>query len=202
MNAWWESFASNLLAETVGLVVGLIVTYIIVDWVVKNRLENQESPLRSRFSTGTRASVALLHFSWAMVLGLVTPAELASGQYALLAERVRSQIVGQPPESLIQRIRSNDLEGVELLAKYTVANVEKITRLADRFAAVISRDVQLVGMVADVEDGAREVALALQGRGASTDITFLDLVDAGIVALARTTWEQACTLDAHIEGAK
>lgn len=184
----------NLVAEFAGLLVSLAVTYLIVDRVVRDRLRANQMPLRGRFKDGVHGAASLLHFSWSVVLGVVSADELRSGSYDSLESRVEGEISDASPESLVQRIRAQDRDGVLLLGKYTVANVKKISDLADRFAGLVGQDVKLHGLIADVEDSAREVALAMEGRSASADPGFIDLVDAGIVGLSRATWQRARAL--------
>lgn len=159
-----DGLASNLIAEFIGLVTGLIITYLIIDRVVQRRLRAHNRPLLRRLRERIEHSESMLSFSWAVALGAAGVAELVDADPAKLRRDVRQRLdpLKESTDRLTVQMKGADPAAPLVLAGFTIESASGITILADRFSQAIAADFELQEKIADLENLARNIEVIVR----------------------------------------
>lgn len=194
-----DGLASNLIAEFIGLISGLIVTFLIVDRLTRRNLRLHYKPLSARLKAGVTSTVSSMLVAWAVALDIITTADTLSGGRPALDERVHNRLEALG-EELGATILEIDTAGASRLAAATIEAGSEITHIADRLMQVVSSDVDLQALIADFEDAVdavERIVMVHQGAGNAGEIQ-AD-VDRALVTLSRTALERAVQLRDYVE---
>jgi hypothetical protein len=205
----WSSFSdytngleSNLVAEMVGLVVSVVVTYLIVDRIVQGRLEAQNRPLLARLRARIDYSVAMMAFSWGVVLGVAHPADAATASQGAFVPEIDRRINAHSSASeLADEVRSRHAEAPLLIGTFTVENVARVITLSDRLSHVTSNDITLESLLTDLDAVVEDIDIAVRHWG-RIEAVALPGSEVDLVELSRAAFNKALALktyaDAHL----
>lgn len=201
----WSSFSdytNGLESEMVGLVASVVVTYLIVDRIVQGRLKAQNRPLLARLRGRIDYAVAMMAFSWGVVLGVAQPADAATAsQGAFIPEIDRRINAHGGASSLAAEVRSRDAQAPLLIGTFTVENAEKVITLSDRLSHITATDIKLEDLLTDLDAVVEDIDIAVRHWG-RIETAELATSEVDLVELCRNAFNKAVALktyaDAHL----
>ena len=191
-----DGLPSNLLAEAIGITGGLLVTYLIVEKVVKTRLKRDRKPLRERLIKELGVAVQFLTVAWSIRLYVITNEEIKSGKRYGLLVRLEERINNLDPISLTTELRKyTGDDAIRRLAIETITYLNRFSRVADRAFQIIDDEPQIQSSIAGVESAGFEVEQALLGsynsRMRPDDVAVVEL---GLATLTQAAFTELIRL--------
>ena len=200
---WSDGWAGNLTAELVGVVLGLIVTYLVVDRVIRWRLKQERRPLEDRLKRNLESNIWMISVSWALSLSLWNRGELATMSDELQTrveerlEHYKSPDEVQDLAAETDRVPGRSLVG---LAKELLEQIGDISRAADRYANILADDPTLHGLIGDLESCGSGLEQAIVGLPSLEQSGAEDAGRLALVALSKVAFRHAMKLQSHLKG--
>lgn len=188
---------ANLLAELIGLLVGIGATYLIVDRVVARRLKARQRPLLARFKRSAVACASLLAFGWALRLGLGGLHDGAERDPDLVSRALDAvSKFAADPAGLLTEIRRYHQNAAFSIAKETVDTVAMLSAAADRLDQILEGHLDVLSDLADLEDTALVIAQSLKER---IDDGIREPMEIALMGLSRVAFQKAVSLRNRLE---
>ena len=152
-----SGFQENLLVEAIGLVVGLAVTYLIVDWVIKQREKKAWEPARRRLLSNLKRQCEGALIAWGQN---TTPkkldtvdggVQLSNDVFKKLATELQAEIdeLEAIPHKEVYDQRPEDYWRAQV---HGLATIKESLRLAiDRAQLTLRQDPELVEAISKLE---------------------------------------------------
>lgn len=191
---------SNLVAEFVGLIAGIAVTYFIVDRVVSARLKAHNKPLLHRLRDGIEYAVAMMAYSWAVALGVARAEDAATASRGSFVAPMEERICAPPgsSQSVLDQLRTASSDAPLLIATLTVENGTRISSLAERLASVVATDLALQEQLADLDSIVADLELSVR-HWARIEESAVRESEATIVDRACDAFRKALALRAYVD---
>ena len=189
---------SNLVAEMVGLIVGVAITYLIVDRIVQSRLRSQNRPLLKRLRERIDYAVAMMAYSWGIVLGVAGTDDAVEASRGSLIAEISSRLDSHSAESLAGEMRVRDPEGPLLLGTFTLENANRVIMLSDRLSHITATDGTLEGLLTDLDGVVEDIAIAVRHWG-RIDSASVPAAETGLVELCRGAFTKGLSLKIYVD---
>lgn len=189
---------SNLVAEFIGLLAGVVVTYLIVDRVVSARLKAHNKPLLRRLRDRIEYAVAMMAYSWAVALGRARAEDAAVASRGSFVSPIEELLCAPSAsvQSILDQLRSTSSEAPLLIATLTVEDVTRISSLAERLASVVATDLALQELLADLDGIVADLELSVR-HWARIEESVMRESEAALVEAARAAFQGALALRAY-----
>ncbi len=191
---------SNLVAEMVGLLAGIVLTYLIVDRVVSARLKAHNKPLLRRLRERIEYAVAMMAYSWAVAFGVARAEDGATASRGSFVSSIEELLCAPAAsvQSILDQLRSASSDAPLLIATLTVEDVTRISSLAERLASVVATDLALQEQLADLDSIVADLELSLR-HWARIEESAMRETEATIVERARDAFRRALALRAYAD---
>jgi hypothetical protein len=200
LSSFTDGLASNLVAEFVGLLAGIVVTYFIVDRVVSARLKAHNKPLLRRLRDRIEYAVAMMAYSWSVVLGVARAEDAPVASRGSFVSPIEELLCAPSAsaQSILAQLRAASSDAPLLIATLTVENVTRISSLAERLASIVATDLALQEQLADLDSIIGDLELSVR-HWARIEESAVRESEAAIVEAARDVFRKVLALRAYAD---
>jgi hypothetical protein len=196
-----SGLASNLIAEGVGLVAGLIVTYVIVDRIVSARQRASYEPLREHVCKAIDEERNALSFWWARRLGLLAEDEAKSDPWTRdFSAKIASLVAPGRGDLGNTLARVLDAKDRRIIGDETAHVARGVSGLLDRWPQFLVSDQDLRVAVVEFEREARALEYLRDIGREMDDRKAKDLAESAIPVKSWLVFERLCTLSRVLHG--
>ena len=207
---WSEGWAGNLTAEIVGIVGGVLITYLVVERVVRWRISRDRKPARKRLIDKLRRTILLINSRWAAALEMEgaydvnrSSAELEEEVRSRLKERLGFDKGNQTLDDLVAANLAGSAsfasQRLRRLAVGIGQELQEMSLTVDRYANILEDDTELQTLVGDLEDRAPNVKRSLGSLEAFEAMDMEEQGKADVVTMCLLTFDTSSKLRKYLD---